>query len=133
MRVQVHAHQYELTPAVKRFVAENLQEPLDAIWQKDGAHLEVFLSDLRGTKGGVDQECRCTFRIPNGRQLVITEVTSDMRTSIHQCRKRLLRRVRAYVGRKVVGPRRPRKYFLARLENETEPRAPRHAPLPKAE
>jgi ribosome-associated translation inhibitor RaiA len=131
MRVTVHAHQYELTPAIKRYVADNLQEPLEGIWQKDGSHLEVFLTDLRGAKGGLDQECRCTFRITGGRQLVITEVTEDMRTSIHQCRRRLLRRVRAYVGRKLVGPRRPRKYFLAKLENETEPRTPRHAPLPR--
>ncbi len=134
MRVTIHTQHYDLTPAIKRFVQENLVEPLEAIWAKDGALLEVYLRDLRGgDKAGIDQECRCTLTLPAGPKLVITEVTEEMRRSIHQSRRRLLRRVRSYVGHKRLGGRRPRKYFFARMENEASPRKPRHVPLPRAE
>lgn len=118
MVVTVHSQQFTLTPELKRFALENLHQPLARIWDREGAQLDIMLRDLRGTKGGVDKECRCILYIPNGTKLVITEVTDDMRTSIHQARRRLMRRARQYVGHKLVGDRRPRKYFLARAVND---------------
>ena len=133
MQVSIHAHQVTLSPSLKRFVQEQLVEPLQRIWDPESARLEVHLNDLRGgDKAGVDQECRCTLRMPDGPQLVITEVTEEMRRSIHQARRRLLRRVRGWVGRRSLAVRRPRKQFLARMELATMPRTPRHAPLPDA-
>jgi ribosome-associated translation inhibitor RaiA len=132
MRVTIHTQHFTLTPALKRYIDENLTQPLEAIWSKEGALLEVYLRDLRGgDKAGVDQECRCTLTLPAGPKLVITEVTPEMRTSIHQSRRRLLRRVRSHVGQRQGAGRRPRKYFFARMENEDQPRRPRHAPLPR--
>jgi hypothetical protein len=117
MVVTVHSQHYDLTGPVKRFAIENLADPLEQIWRKEGSALEIYLRDLRGTKGGLDMECRVIFYIPNGPKLVITEVTEDMRKSIHQARKRLMRRARAYIGDKIYGARKPRKYFIAKLQN----------------
>lgn len=115
MQLSIHTRHYELTPAIKRYVIETLQEPVEGIWQKDGARLEVYLSDIRGgTKSGLDQECRCTLHVPLGPRLVITEISDDMRTSIHLARRRLMRRLRAYISRRTVTARRPRKQYFAR-------------------
>ena len=133
MQVSIHAHQVALSPGLSRYLQEQLVEPLQRIWNPESARLEVHLSDLRGgDKAGIDQECRCTLRMPDGPQLVITEVSEEMRRSIHQARRRLLRRVRGWLSRRSLAQRRPRKQFLARMEHATAPRHPRHAPLPDA-
>jgi ribosome-associated translation inhibitor RaiA len=111
MLVKVHSQHFDLTPAIKQFALENLREPLEQIWMKEGASLNIELRDLRGgDKQGIDKECRCLFSIPNGPTLVITEVTEDMRKSIHQVRKRLMRRARQHIELKVQGPRKSRKF-----------------------
>jgi ribosome-associated translation inhibitor RaiA len=118
----VHAQHFTLTPAIKQFAIENLQEPLEQIWTKRGAQLDIELRDIRGgDKQGEDKQCRCIFYMPNGPKLVITEVTEDMRKSIHQARKRLMRRVRQYVLQKIEGPRHPMKYFVAKVSNQELP------------
>jgi len=128
MVVLVHSQHFQMTPAIRQFAIENLSEPLQQIWnRKEGAELDIELRDLRGgDKQGEDKQCRCIFRIPNGPQLVITEVTEDMRKSIHQVRKRLMRRARQYITQKIEGPRRPRKYYMAEMvDAHTSRRFPR--------
>ena len=129
MQVTIHAPNVARTPGIERYVEEQLVEPLRRIWDPESARLEVHLRDIRGgDKAGIDQECRCILRMPDGPQLVITEVSEEMRRSIHLARRRLLRRVRAWVGQRTLTRRRPRKQFFARLENATQPRRPSHAP-----
>lgn len=114
MVVTIHTQHFQLTPALRRFALENLQEPLERIWDKQGAHLDIHLRDLRGTKGGVDKECRCILHTgAAGSKVVITEVTEDMRKSIHQARKRLMRRARQ-LSQRLDGPRWPRKQYAAK-------------------
>jgi ribosome-associated translation inhibitor RaiA len=106
----IHSQHFVLTASLRAFVEENLREPLERIWEGRGTSLEIFLRDVRGgDKQGLDKECRCVFSLPRGPPFVITEVTEDMRTSIHQARKRLLRRVRQYIGQKVRGARHARR------------------------
>ena len=115
----VHSQHFNMTPAIKQYALATLQEPLEQIWTKRGAQLDIELRDIRGgDKQGEDKQCRCIFYIPNGPKLVITEVTDDMRKSIHQARKRLMRRVRQYVTQKIEGPRRPQKYYLASVSSK---------------
>jgi putative sigma-54 modulation protein len=119
MTVTVHAVQFDMTPGLKKFVLETLYEPLKQIWKKDGTELEIHLKDLRGTKGGLDKECRCILYMPNGPKIVITEITDEMRKSVHLCRKRLMRRARKYLEHKVEGPRRPTKLYSNDLAVKT--------------
>lgn len=113
MQTSISAQGFELTEAIKAFALENIEDSLSRIWSKSGSLLEIHLSDLRGPKGGLDQECRVIFYMPGGPKFVITEVTEDMRKSIHQARKRLLRRVRKFNSARTDGARRHRKHFLA--------------------
>lgn len=115
MQATISGHQFDLTPAIKTFALENLRDSIEKIWNKNGSVLEIHLSDLRGPKGGVDQECRAILQMPDGPKLVITEITTDMRTSIHQARKRLLRRVRKHLSQRTDLSRRPRKQFIAKV------------------
>lgn len=128
MVVTIHAHNYDLSPEVKQFAMENLYEPLLRIWDKQGSTLEINLRDLRGTKGGIGQECRCILYMPQDRKIVITEITEDMRTSIHQARKRLLRRARKVLSQRVTQERRPKKYYVAKIVNEGRFRDPTRIP-----
>lgn len=118
MIVTVRSQHYQLTPSLKQFALENLYEPLLRVWRRSGddARLTVELRDLRGgERQGFDKECRCLFTVPRGPRLVITEVTEDMRTSIHQARKRLLRRVRQHAQERRTTGRHDRKHFLAEV------------------
>lgn len=113
MQVTVHAQQFELTEGVRRFALETIYDPLVRIFDKQGSNLDIELRDLRGPKGGIDKECRAVLVMAGGPKFVITEVTEDMRKSIHQVRKRLLRRVRAYVTQRIDTSRRHRRHYLA--------------------
>lgn len=113
MRATISSQGYELTPALKRYTLENLRDSLERIWDKDGSQLEIHLRDLRGPKGGIDKECRVIFHMAAGPKLVITEVTEDMRKSIHQARRRLLRRARKHIEERTQNARRHRKHYLA--------------------
>lgn len=116
MVVTVHSQHFTVTPSIRQFVVDNLQEPLERVWPRAGAdtQLDVELREVRGgNRQGPDKECRCILYMPRGPRFVITEVTEDMRKSIHQARKRLMRRVRQYVGHKVNGARHHRKHYLA--------------------
>lgn len=124
MVVTIHAQNYDLSPEVKEFAMEHLYEPLIRIWDKQGSQLEINLRDLRGTKGGIGQECRCILYMPQDKKIVITEITNDMRTSIHQARARLLRRARKVLSQRITEERRPKKYFLAKIVNEGRFRDP---------
>jgi ribosome-associated translation inhibitor RaiA len=118
MQVTVSSQHIRLTNDLKRFAMEHLYEPLRRIWRKEGALLEIHLRDLHGPKRGIDQECRAVLYIPGGGKLVITEITDDIRKSVHQASKRLMRRARQYIGHKVQAPRHPHKYYLARLAED---------------
>jgi ribosome-associated translation inhibitor RaiA len=118
MVVTIHAQHLAVTPAIKAFVAEHLQEPIERLWRGQDAELDIFLRDTRGgDKQGLDKECRCVFYMPRGRRFVITEVTEDIRRSIQQSRARLMRRMRQYVERRVNGTRRERKHHFADVAN----------------
>src|SRR4051812_36006310 len=108
MTVTLHGVHYTLTPGIRRFAMEHLYEPIRRTWDREAASLDVFLADLHGTKRGEDQACRCVLRVPHGPQIVITEQTDDMRTSIHQARKRLANRLRNYRENKLAAPKRLR-------------------------
>lgn len=133
MQATISGHQFELTPAIKRFALENLRDSVEKIWDKNGSVLEIHLSDLRGPKGGLDQECRAILQMPDGPKLVITEVTEDMRKSIHQARKRLLRRVRKHVSQRADLARRPRKQYIAKVvPKELITRLPKSGDVPNS-
>lgn len=118
MQVTISSQHLRLTTDLKQFALDHLYEPLRKIWRKEGALLEIHMRDLRGPKGGLDKECRAVFYIPGGGKLVISELTEDIRKSIHQASKRLMRRARQYIGHKVRPPRRPHKYYLADLAED---------------
>jgi len=118
MVVTVHSQHFLMTPSIKQFALENLQQPLEQIWRRGGTELDIHLRDLRGgDKQGLDKECRCVFYTPSGPKLVITEVTEDMRKSIHQVRRRLMRRVRQQVSHRLDENRRHRKHYFADMAN----------------
>lgn len=122
MEVNIHGVHYELTPGIRDYALAHLRDPLKDMWNGRAAALDIYLNDLHGPKGGLDKECRCVLHVPRGPSIVITEVTEDMRTSIHQARKRLLRRMRQYIAQKVEAPRRLRLHSRLKPENFEETR-----------
>ena len=110
MIVTMHGQHFALTPSLRRFAVENLQKPLEAVWDRAGTQLDICLRGLSGAqKEGVGKECRCVLYLPHGPKFVITEIDADMRTSIFRSRKRLLRRVREFAGRTIEQRRHERK------------------------
>jgi ribosome-associated translation inhibitor RaiA len=119
MDVQVKALGVELTDHLADFCNEHIVEPLRRVYDREGPTLEIELSDENGAKGGIDKRCRITFTMPHTRTLNVIEVSGDIYTSVDLASRRFQRLVKRYKGWKLIGPRHPIKYYVARLETET--------------
>jgi hypothetical protein len=59
----------------------------------------VYLEDTMPERGGVDQACKMSFRMPGTRSLRVESVTEDVHASLLDCAQRLRRLVQREVGR----------------------------------
>jgi putative sigma-54 modulation protein len=84
----------ELTRGLKEHVYGHLVEQISSFYDDEAAEMEVHLRDSNGPKGGEDQECNLTFRMPGGAGIHLSERTDNMYKSIAQARDRLERLVK---------------------------------------
>lgn len=94
MKVIIHAHHLSLPPDLSDFLEKHVTRPLSRTYDDQAAELSVFLGDARPAKGGVDQECRLTFRIPGARQINVGSVKDDLYKALLDASKRLQRAVK---------------------------------------
>jgi ribosomal subunit interface protein len=79
--------------------------------------LEVELSDLFGPRGGNDKQCEVIMTLPHGNILRIEEVSDDLYAAIDAAGGRLGQGLERYKGKKLIGSRYPKKYYLAKQLN----------------
>jgi ribosome-associated translation inhibitor RaiA len=112
MKVSIHAHQLAAPRGVAAFVRKHVVNPLERLHDSPAADLIVFVRDATPGKGGADQACNMTLRLPGVRTLRVQSVNDDVHASLLDCAKRLKR----LVEREVTKQRSPS-------------RAPQHNPL----
>jgi ribosome-associated translation inhibitor RaiA len=98
MRLVIHAHQLGVPRDAQAFLRKHLVRPITRLHDSPADELTVHFDDARPKKGGVDQACRLTLRIPNARPLHVESVAEDLHAALLDAARRLRRLVEREVG-----------------------------------
>src|SRR5689334_9767947 len=108
MKVVIHGHHLALPPDLPAFLAKHVTRPLARVFDDSSAELAIHLGDARPSRGGVDQECRVSFRMPGARRaLHVESVKTDLYEALLDAAERLRRMVKREVAKMRSGSRKP--------------------------
>jgi len=92
MLINIHGHGFSVTRAIREYVDKRMRFALARIGHRL-RRVDVRLSDLNGPRGGVDKRCLIEVRINRHPPVVVTDVQSDLYTSIDRASARAGRTV----------------------------------------
>lgn len=122
MRLTIHAHHLTLPPDLPAFLEKHVTRPLARLTDDPAAELAVHLGDERPRRGGVDQHCKLSFRIPNARTLHVETVEDDVHKALLDATDRLKRLVRRELAKMRAPSRKPVHRPLGRTWRERSTR-----------
>ena len=99
-----------------------MTRPLARIADGPAAELSVHLGDARPQKGGVDQECRLSFRMPGARTIHVESVDDDLYKALLGASERLRRLVKRQTDKMRSPSRKPVHRPLGRTWRERSTR-----------
>jgi hypothetical protein len=123
MKLVIHAHHLSLPPDLGTFLHKHVTRSLARLYDGSAAELSVFLGDVRPKRGGVDQECRLTFRIPGAGMLSVASLKPDLYQALLDASERLKRVVKREVDKMRSGSRKPMHRPLGRSWRERASRS----------
>jgi ribosome-associated translation inhibitor RaiA len=94
MKLTIHAHHLSLPKDLPQFLQKHVTRPLARVFDDPAAELAVHLGDARPKKGGVDQECRMSFRMPGARTMHVESVADDLYKALLDAADRMKRLVK---------------------------------------
>jgi hypothetical protein len=95
MRLSVHTtHGVKMPADLPEFLSKHVTRPLSRVYDNPAAELSIHLGDARPSKGGVDRECRLSFRMPGTRTVHIESVADDLYKALLDAADRLRRHVK---------------------------------------
>lgn len=92
MLINIHSHGFLITQAISEHIDKRIRFALARIGHRL-RRVEVRLSDINGPRGGVDKRCLIEVRIDRHPPIVVTDVQSDLYTSINRASARAGRTV----------------------------------------
>lgn len=107
MRLVIHGHQLGVPRDAQAFLRKHLVRPITRLHDSPADELTVHFDDARPRKGGVDQVCRLTLRIPGARALHVESVAEDLHAALLDAARRLRRLVEREVGKQRATSRSP--------------------------
>jgi putative sigma-54 modulation protein len=107
MRLTIHANHLSLPRDVMQFIAKHVTRPLARVFDDSAAELSVHFDDSRPKRGGVDQACRLSFRMPGARTVHVESVQDDLYKALLDAAERLKRSVRKQVDKMRATSRKP--------------------------
>jgi len=99
MKLVIHPRQLEAPADVLAFLRKHVVMPLRRLHDSPATQLTVFLEDAMPERGGVDQACKLSFRMPGARSIRVESVARDVHASLLDCSQRLRRLVLREVER----------------------------------
>ncbi len=123
MKLVIHAHQLEAPRDVRQFLAKHVVAPLARLSDGPAQQLTVYVEDAKPGKGGVDQACKMTLRLPGAKTLRVESVQDDLHASLLDCGKRLKRLVEREVAKQRSTSRSPQGRPLGRTWRRVSSRA----------
>jgi putative sigma-54 modulation protein len=112
MKFAIHAHKLDAPRDVASFVRKHVLASLRRLHDSPASELVLYVEDAKPGKGGMDQVCKMTFRLPHARTLRVESVKDDLHAALLECAHRLKRLVQREV-----------------LKQRSPSRAPEHRPL----
>jgi putative sigma-54 modulation protein len=123
MRLSIHHHhRVAIPPDLPQFLSKHVTRPLARIFDDPAAELAVHLGDEQPSRGGVDQECRMSFRMPGARTVHVESVQDDLYKALLDASDRLRRHVRKQLSKMRSGSRKPMHRPLGRSWRERSSR-----------
>jgi ribosome-associated translation inhibitor RaiA len=122
MKVIIHSHHLALPPDITIFLKKHVTQPLARVFDDPAAELAVYLGDVRPQRGGVDQTCGLSFRMPGARTIRIESLADDLYTALLDASDRLKRHVRKQVDKMRATSRKPMHRPLGRSWRERSSR-----------
>ncbi|HEX9244439.1 MAG TPA: HPF/RaiA family ribosome-associated protein [Anaeromyxobacter sp.] len=107
MRLSIHAHHLAVPADLPEFLEKHVTRPLARAFDGPAAELSVHLLDATPRRGGVDQECRLSFRIPGAGTLHVESTEDDLHKALLAAADRLKRLVRREVSKMRAPARKP--------------------------
>jgi putative sigma-54 modulation protein len=112
MQIDIHALHIHLAPEHREQIRRRASFALSRL-QARIARVEVRLSDINGTRGGVDKQCRVLVTLTHGPAAVVEDLDADLPTLIDRAlaragrvaAKRIEREARQRVEPRSVFPR----------------------------
>ena len=81
MLINIHGHGFSVTRAIREHVDKRIRFALARISHRL-RRVDVRLSDLNGPRGGLDKRCLIEVRINRHPPIIVSDVQSDLYTSI---------------------------------------------------
>ncbi|MFT3913179.1 MAG: HPF/RaiA family ribosome-associated protein [Anaeromyxobacteraceae bacterium] len=100
MKISIHAHHLRLPDDLPAFLQKHVTKPLLRVYDHAAAELEVHLGDTRPRRGGVDQECRLSFRMPGMKTLHVEAVAADIHAALLEAADKLKGAVKKGVAKR---------------------------------
>ena len=100
MKVLMRGVHLDLTDSLRDYVNGHLVDPITRYIDDEATEVEISLVDINGPKGGVDQECRVTVRMPGFAATHITETAETMFQAIDAARDRLEKTIKRMVEKR---------------------------------
>lgn len=122
MRLTIHAHHLTVPPDLPGFLEKHVTRPLARLFDGPAAELAIHLGDERTRRGGVDQHCKVSFRMPGTRTLHVETVEDDVHKALLDAADRLKRLVRRELGKMRTPSRKPMHRPLGRSWRERSTR-----------
>lgn len=91
MKLLIRAHQVVAPKDVASFLNKHVVRPLQRLYDSPAAELTVSVEDAKPKKGGVDQVCKLTYRMPGSGTLRVESVKGDFHAALLECAQRLKR------------------------------------------
>ncbi len=114
MRTIVKSRHMPPSDPLKAYVEAKIMHAARRWSNEPSATVEVKLADLFGPKRGNDKQCEVIMALPRGHVIRIEEVSDDLYAAIDAAGDRLGQALDRYKGKKLIGGRYPKKYFLAK-------------------
>jgi ribosomal subunit interface protein len=100
MKVLMRGVHLDLTESLRDYANRHLVDPLAKYIEDDASEIEIALVDTNGPKGGVDQECRVTVRMPGFSGMHVTETSETIFQSIDAARDTLERVIKRTIEKR---------------------------------
>jgi hypothetical protein len=78
MKLILHSQNLPLRPDVSEFLRKHVVGPILRFFDDPAAQLSIHIVDSRPHRGGIDQQCRMSFRLPGARTLHVESTQEDL-------------------------------------------------------